>query len=103
MAIDDADFQAIVAACDEAMGRRLEEVYLAIENLRGEMQATVGVLDGNDRALIGELQRYKQVPAAVVLAEAAESWERFVRSEAGHLGLKVLVAKTTKKAGGDGE
>ncbi len=83
----------IGGAVNEVIGRRLEDVYLAIEAVREEFQQTVTVMDGNDRAVIAELQRFQQLTPIQVMEEAAASWERFVKTEAEHLGLKVIVPK----------
>lgn len=86
MTIDQEDLRMIV----EALAPIIEA---QIEQLRGEMQATVEVLDGNDLALVGELQKVKGMTAAEVLTEAGESWERFIVGEAKHLGLRIVKEK----------
>lgn len=93
MGIEQDDIAAIVAAVNEIITKRLEDVYLAIENMREEFHQTVGVLDGNDMAIVGELQKMKATPAAEVLKEAGNSWERYVKGEARHLGLRVIAPK----------
>lgn len=88
---------------EEIIAARMEQVYLAIEQMREEFQMTVGVLDGNDHAVIGELQRMKGVTPAEVLEEAGRAWERFIKTEAGHLGLKVIRPKVEKMAVVEGD
>lgn len=83
---------------EQAIAERLEAVYLAIEVMREEFQQTISVMDGNDHAIVGELQRIKTVTPAKVLEEAGEAWERFVIGEAKALGLRVV----RPKAGAEG-
>ncbi len=81
---------------EAAIARRMEEVYAVLEDLRSQMQSTVQVLDGNDQALVAEIQRLRGSggeQVAEVLANAAGAWERWVRAEAANLGLKVIVPK----------
>lgn len=96
MTIEQADLEAIVGAVNEIIGRRLEEVYGAIEQMREEFTQTVTVLDGNDTALLGEIRKMSGMTPAEVLKEAGESWERYVKGEAANLGLRIVAPK--KKA-----
>lgn len=95
----------LVPVIERAMERRDVGVYAAIDQLRGEVQATIEVMDGNDQAIISALQEIRgQVTGdgaqvAEVLKLAAESWERFVRGEAEKLGLKVIVPKGERDGG----
>lgn len=91
----------LVPVIERAIGRRMEEVYGAIEQLREEFQQSVTVLDGNDHALVAEIQRLRGSggeQVAEVLAQAGEAWERFVRGEAEKLGLKVITPKVARDA-----
>lgn len=86
----------LVPVIERLIGRKSEDIYLAMEQLREEFQQSVTVLDGNDHALVAEIQRLRGSggeQVAEVLTRAAEAWEAFVRMEAEKLGLKVLVAK----------
>jgi len=89
--------QAVRVVVDEVVAQRSEQIYLAMEQMREEFQMTVGVLDGNDHAVIAELQRMKQTAPAVLLSEVEKSWEHFIRVEAERLGLKVLAKKEAAK------
>lgn len=74
------------------------EISLHLDQLRQEFQATVEVLDGNDSALVAEIQRLRASggeQVAETLTRAGESWERFIRAEAEHLGLRVMVPKVS--------
>lgn len=92
--------EVLVPVIERTMVRRLEDVYGTIEQLRGEFQQTINIMDGNDRAIIAEIQRLRGSggeQVAEVLTRAAESWDRFVRAEAENLGLKVLTPKGVEK------
>lgn len=93
MAIDQEDVETIIGAVDEVMGKRLEQVYASIEQLREEFYATTQVLDGNDHAVVAEVQRMKQEGPAVLLATVEESWTHYIKGEAERLGMKVMVPK----------
>ena len=93
MALEAADVEAIIGAVDEVVGRRLEQVYASIEQLREEFYATTQVLDGNDHAVVAEVQRMKQEGPAVLLATVEESWSHYIKGEAERLGMKVMVPK----------
>ncbi len=90
---------ALVPVIEAAIARRAEDIYGAIEQLRGEFQATINVMDGNDAAIIAAVQEMRGVltgdgyQVSEVLSKAGASWERFVRAEAEQLGLKVIVPK----------
>lgn len=86
---------------DEAIRARMEEVYGVLEELREGFLGTVQVLDGNDQALVGEIQKWKQSPPAEMLAIAATSWERFIRGEVEALGMRMVAPK--KVEGDEGE
>ena len=86
----------IVPVIEKMIAERSEAIYAVVEDLRQQMIATVGVLDGNDAALVAEIQRLRGSggeQTAEVLTKAAEAWERFVRAEAEQLGLKVITPK----------
>ena len=85
--------QMVKQVVDEVVGARAEQIYLAMEQMREEFQATVGVLDGNDHAVIAELQRMKQTAPAQLLEEVERSWEWFIRGEAERMGMRVIVKK----------
>lgn len=93
MIMDQDDFTKIIAAVDEVMGRRLEDVYGAIEQLRAEFSATIGVMDDNDNVILGEVKRLTGAGAGEVAREAVDAWERFIRNEAKVLGLRVIAPK----------
>jgi len=101
MTIDQDDIAAIVSAVNENIARRLEDVYGAIEQMREEFHQTITVMDGNDMAIVGELQKMKAMPTPEVLKEAGESWERYVRGEAKHLGLRIIAPKVDAPAVAD--
>lgn len=91
--------EAVVPMVERAIARQMEDTYGAIEQLREEFQASINIMDGNDHAIIAEIQRLRGSggeQVAEVLTKAAESWDRFIRSEAEKLGLKVLTPKVTK-------
>lgn len=94
MALDQSDIDQIAEVVNGFLATRMEQVYLAIEQLREEFQATINIMDGNDRALIAEFQKVKGMPPAEFLIQAGESWERFIRTEAKHLGLRVIAEKS---------
>lgn len=91
--------EVLVPVIEGAIARRMEEVYGTLEVLREEFQQTINVMDGNDHAIIAAVQELRGVVTGEgyiveeVVKRAAESWERFVRSEAEKLGLKMLVPK----------
>lgn len=94
---------ALVPVIERAIGRRMEEVYGTLEQLREEFQQTINVMDGNDQAIVAALQEIRGkisgegYQVAEVLAKAGESWERFVRAEAEKLGLKVITPKVIQQ------
>ena len=96
MTITNDDVAQIVEAVNEIIGQRLQPVYESIEQMREEFTQTVTVLDGNDTALLGEIRKMSGMTPAEVLKEAGESWERYVKSEAANLGLRIVAPK--KKA-----
>lgn len=89
--IADTAFQVV----ERVIAERMEQVYAVMEEIRGQMQATVGVLSGNDDALLAELRKVQHATPAEVLTMAGESWERFIRGEAQRIGL--LPAPVMKK------
>lgn len=94
----------LVPVIERAIARRLEEVFGAIEQLREEFQTSVGVLDGNDHALVAEIQRLRGSggeQVAETLARAGQAWERFITTEAKLLGLQIIVPKAVKEADDD--
>lgn len=94
---------ALLPVIERAIARLRSEVEESIEQLREEMRATVEVLDGNDHALVGEIQRLRGSggeQVAEVLASAGAAWERFVKGEAEKLGLKVIAPKVAKEEDG---
>lgn len=96
MALEQEDVATIIEVVEEIMGRRLEAVFGAIEQLREEIQQTVTTLNGNDLAVIGALQHMKLADGgqvAAVLERAGESWQRFLVNEAKEIGLKVIAPK----------
>ena len=91
---------ALVPVIEGAIARRMEEVYGVLEELREQFQATVAVLDGNDHAIITEVQRLRGSggeQVAETITKAAEAWERFVVTEARHIGLQVIRPKVAKE------
>lgn len=92
--------EALVPVIERAIARRMEEVFGVIEELREQFHATIGVMDGNDQAIIAALQEVRGAvtgeggQVGEVMKLAAESWERFVKGEAEKLGMKVVVPKT---------
>lgn len=91
--------RAVVDVLYPIIEREFASVRTEIDQLRQEIYDTVQVLQGNDTALVGELQKVKGSTVAEVLQEAGESWARFVKGEAENLGMRVVVAK---KGTGDG-
>ena len=100
---------ALVPVIEAAIARRMEQVYTVIEELREQFQQTINIMDGNDHAIIAAVQELRgQVTGEGYVVEevvkrAAESWERFVRSEAEKLGLKVIMPKVQKIEVRDGD
>lgn len=108
------EFQQVVDALDVAIGRRMEEVYATIEELRGEVArlqtstadaveqfvATAQVLHDNDTAIMGEMSRVKGEEPTQFTEQVAGAWRRFVMAEAKELGLRVVVPKG--EVAGDG-
>lgn len=98
--------EVIAPIVEQAIASRVTEIYEVIEDLRQGFQATVGVLDGNDQAIIAALQEVKAkvtgegYQVAEVLKKSAESWDRFVRGEAEKLGWKVVVPKAANPVRG---
>lgn len=89
--------RAVVDVLYPIIEREFASVRMEVEQLRQEVFDTVQVLQGNDNALVGELQKIKGSTVAELLQEAGESWARFVKGEAENLGMRVVVAKGVKE------
>lgn len=90
----------IADAVEEIVGRRMEEVYATIEELRQgvadavvSVNATAQVLHDNDTAIMARLMQDEGSAPAEFIETAAEGWRRFVVGEAKRLGVKIMVAK----------
>ena len=59
----------------------LDGVHAVIEQLRDEWTGTVGVLDGNDRAVMAELLRLKGSDVEQYAQDAGDAWVRFITLE----------------------
>lgn len=95
------EMQAVVAAVEEVMARRLEEVFGTIEGLRqdvadaiSQVQATAQVLVDNDSAIMGQMMVARADEVAGLVGAVSDAWQRFVRAEAEVLGWRVVVPKT---------
>lgn len=91
----------VADAVEEIVGRRMEEVYAVVEDLRQQVadavqsvNATAQVLHDNDTALMARLMKDEGSAPAEFIETAAEGWRRFVEGEAKRLGVKIMVAKT---------
>lgn len=97
MALDENDIPVIVDAVksivDRLLAERMESIYGVLEEIREQTFHSVTVLDGNDAALLAEIRKVQHATPAKVLEMAGESWDRFIRAEAGHLGLRIVVPK----------
>lgn len=89
--------RAVVDVLYPIIEREFASIREEIDQLRAEIYDTVQVLQGNDNALVGELQKMKGSTVAEVLQEAGESWARFVKGEAENLGMRVVMAKGAKE------
>lgn len=91
MALEPQDIELIADTAyqvvQRVIGERMEQVYGVLEEIREQMQATVGVLNGNDEALLAEIRKVQHATPAEVLTQAGESWERFITNEAKVLGI----------------
>lgn len=94
------EMRAVVAAVEEVMARRLEEVYGTIEGLRQDVadavqqvRDTAQVLVDNDTALMGQVMARDGDEVAGFVARVGDSWARFIRAEAEVLGWRVVVPK----------
>lgn len=101
------EFQQVVEALDVAIGRRMEQVYATVEELRGDVATavqqvadTARVLYDNDTAIMGEMARVRGDEPTQFTEQVAGSWRRFVIAEAKALGLKIVVPKG--EVAGDG-
>lgn len=99
MALTEEEFRQIIAGVDVAMGKRLEEVYGAIEQLREEFQATINVIDGSIMSIIGWLQE-REDPEVKEFSDGFQgAWDRLVKMEAERLGLIIDATKRARTKG----